>query len=134
MIPPGSGRGQLGPLAEALHAARATIDESDYRAAFDLLEARQRRRALVLVFTDLADPDTSALLIARAAQLRRRHLVLVAAPGDSVIAGGGGGASRAPPRRRWSARPPSGSSPSGRPPRCGSPPPACGSRAFPPGS
>jgi len=86
VLPPGSGRSQLGPLAEALHAARGAPEESDYQAAFDALDARQRRRALVLVFTDLADPDTSALLIARAAQLRRRHLVLVAAPGDSEIA------------------------------------------------
>jgi uncharacterized protein (DUF58 family) len=86
VVPPGSGRAQLGPLAEALHAARATLDESDYQTAFDLLDSRQRRRALVVVFTDLADPDTSAVLIARAAQLRRRHLVLVATPGDSEVA------------------------------------------------
>jgi uncharacterized protein (DUF58 family) len=38
------------------------------------------------VFTDLADPDTSALLLSRAALLRRRHLVLVAAVADSEIA------------------------------------------------
>lgn len=86
VVLPGSGRGQLGPLADALHSAHATMDESDYGAALDLLESRQRRRAFVLIFTDLADPDTSALLIARAARLRRRHLVLVAAPGDSEIA------------------------------------------------
>lgn len=86
VVLPGSGRAQLGPLAEALHAARATLDESDYRAAFDLFDARQRRRALVMIFTDLADPDTSALLIARAARLRRRHLVVVAAPGDPELA------------------------------------------------
>jgi uncharacterized protein (DUF58 family) len=86
IVSPGSGRSQLGPLAEALHTARSTPDESDYRTAFDALDARQRRRALVIVFTDLADPDTSALLIARAALLRRRHLVLVAAPNDSEIA------------------------------------------------
>jgi len=85
VVPPGAGRGQLGPLADALHAARATSDESDYRAAFDVVDARQRRRSLVLVFTDLADPDTSALLIARAAHLRRRHLVLVAAATDSAL-------------------------------------------------
>jgi uncharacterized protein (DUF58 family) len=94
VVPPGSGRPQLGPLAEALHAARPAPEESDYRAAFEVLEARQRRRALLLLFTDLADPDTSALLITRAAQLRRRHLVLVAAPDDSIVAD----AARAMPR------------------------------------
>src|SRR6266545_4199850 len=86
VVPPGSGRAQLAPLADALHLAEARIEESDYAAAFDVVEARQRRRALVVVFTDLADPDTSALLLARAAHLRRRHLVLVAAVADSEIA------------------------------------------------
>jgi uncharacterized protein (DUF58 family) len=86
VVAPEGGRGRLGPLAEALHLAAARPVESDYGAAFDVLEARQRRRALVLVFTDLADPDTSALLLARAALLRRRHLVLVAAVSDSQVA------------------------------------------------
>jgi len=94
IVPPSGGRARLGPLAEALHAARPTTEESDHRAALDALEERQRRRALVVLFTDLADPDTSRLLIARATQLRRRHLVLVAAASDSEVAD----AARATPR------------------------------------
>jgi uncharacterized protein (DUF58 family) len=94
VVPPGTGRAQLAPLAEALHRAEARVEESDYAGALDMLEARQRRRALVVIFTDLADPDTSAVLLARAAQLRRRHLVLVAAVADSEIAD----AARARPR------------------------------------
>jgi len=86
VVVPGAGRGQLGPLAEALYRAEPRIEESDYAAAFDALAARQRRRALVVLFTDLADPDTSAVLLARAALLRRTHLVLVAAVADSEIA------------------------------------------------
>jgi uncharacterized protein (DUF58 family) len=86
VVPPGRGRAQLSPLADALHLAEARLEESDYGAAFDALVERQRRRALVVVFTDLADPDTSAVLLARAAALRRRHLVLVAAVADSEIA------------------------------------------------
>jgi uncharacterized protein (DUF58 family) len=86
IVPAQGGRTGLGPLAEALHLAEARPVESDYGAAFDALEARQRRRALVLLFTDLADPDTSALLLARTALLRRRHLVLVAAVSDSEVA------------------------------------------------
>jgi uncharacterized protein (DUF58 family) len=94
VVPALGGRGGLGPLAEALHLAEARPVESDYGAALDALEARQRRRALVLVFTDLGDPDTSALLLARAALLRRCHLVLVAAVSDSEVAD----AARARPR------------------------------------
>jgi uncharacterized protein (DUF58 family) len=95
VVPPGSGRLQLGPLAEALHVADARIEESDYAAAFDAVETRQRRRALVVAFTDLADPDTSALLLARAERMRARHLVLVAAVADSEVAD----AARARPRQ-----------------------------------
>ena len=86
VVPPGTGRAGLEALAEALHRAEARPEESDYGAAFDALGARQRRRALVIVFTDLSDPDTSALLRARAAQLARRHLVLFLAVADSEIA------------------------------------------------
>jgi uncharacterized protein (DUF58 family) len=39
----------------------------------------------VVVFTELADPDTAALLLARAEVLRRRHLVAVAAIADPVL-------------------------------------------------
>jgi uncharacterized protein (DUF58 family) len=94
VVPPGRGAAQLGPLAKALFAAEARVEESDYAAAFDALAERQRRRAMVVVFTDLADPDTSALLLARAALLCRRHLALVAAVADSAVAD----AARASPR------------------------------------
>jgi uncharacterized protein (DUF58 family) len=86
IVPPGRGSRQLGPVAEALFQAEAAVEEPDYAAAFEALTARQRRRALVVVFTDLADPDTSALLLTRAALLRRRHLLLLAAVADSAIA------------------------------------------------
>lgn len=86
VVPPGRGSTQLGPIADALSTAQARVEESDYDAAFDALLARQRRRSLVVTFTDLADEDTSALLIARAAQLRGRHLALVVAVSDSVVA------------------------------------------------
>jgi uncharacterized protein (DUF58 family) len=62
------------------------VEESDYALAFDALQARQTRRALVAVFTDLADPDTSALLLARASALRGRHLPWVVAVADSAVA------------------------------------------------
>ena len=86
VVPPGRGSRQLGPVAEALFRAEAAVEESDYAVAFDELASRQRRRALVVVFSDLADPDTSALLLSRASLLRRRHLLLLAAVADSAIA------------------------------------------------
>jgi uncharacterized protein (DUF58 family) len=86
VVPPGRGSAQLGPIAEALFMARARVEEPDYDAAFDALLLRQRRRALVVLMTDIADPDTSRVVLARASQLRSRHLVLVAAVSDSAVA------------------------------------------------
>jgi uncharacterized protein (DUF58 family) len=85
VVAPEGGRARLGPLAEALAAAEARLEESDPGAAFEVLARRQRRRALVVLFTDLADPDAVSLLAARAAALRR-HLVLVAAVDDPELA------------------------------------------------
>jgi uncharacterized protein (DUF58 family) len=83
VVLPGAG---LGPLADALHAAEARVEESDFGAALDAVETRQRRRALVVIFSDLSDPDTSAPLRARAALLARRHLVQLVAVADSEVA------------------------------------------------
>lgn len=87
VVAPGAGRAPLGPLADALGAAQPRGEEPDYGAAFDALLARQRRRALVVLFTDLADPGASAALLARAARLRRRHLVWIATVVDPDVAG-----------------------------------------------
>ncbi|HET6438776.1 MAG TPA: DUF58 domain-containing protein [Anaeromyxobacter sp.] len=86
VVLPGAGRAGLSALADALHGALARPEEADYLAALDALEARQRRRALVVVITDLSDPDTSATFRARAALLARRHLVLLLAVADSEVA------------------------------------------------
>jgi uncharacterized protein (DUF58 family) len=86
VVPAAAGQTRLGPLAEALHLARSRPVEADLGAAFDALLARQRRRALVVLFTELADPDATALLLARAAVLRRRHLVALASIADPELA------------------------------------------------
>ncbi len=86
VVLPGAGPAGLSALAEALHRAEPRLEESDYGAVFSALAARQRRRAMVVGFTDLADPDTSAPLRACAGELARRHLVLVLAVADSEVA------------------------------------------------
>jgi uncharacterized protein (DUF58 family) len=94
VVAPRRGTAQLGPLAASLFLARARVEESDYAAAFDELQRSQGRRALVAVFTDLADADASAPLLARATALRGRHLPWVVAVADSAVAD----AARALPR------------------------------------
>ncbi len=56
--------------------------ESDYYQAFIDVSHRLRKRALVVLFTDLPDPDSSARLISYVRVLTRRHLVLSAALSD----------------------------------------------------
>jgi uncharacterized protein (DUF58 family) len=86
VVLPSRGRAGLATLAEALHSAEPLLEASDFTAAFQAVEARQPRRGLVVVLTDLDDPDSSAPLRAGAAQLARRHLVRVMAVSDSEVA------------------------------------------------
>jgi uncharacterized protein (DUF58 family) len=58
---------------------RATLTEPDYAAAFRFLATRQRRRSLIIFFTDVIDARASRALIAHVARSASRHLVVVVA-------------------------------------------------------
>lgn len=81
-LPPGKGQHQTTRLTEFLYPLHAQTVEADYRAAFSYLGQQCRRRSLILVFTDLIDPDSSASLIAHLSPLAPRHLVLCVALSD----------------------------------------------------
>lgn len=72
-LPPKKGRLQTGAIIEALYAAQPTLVEPDYAAAYEHLLARKMRRALVITFTDLIDPDASRELLSASGALRRHH-------------------------------------------------------------
>lgn len=74
-IPPRKGRAQVYAILEALYNAEARRVEPDYRAAFAYLNARWRRRSLVVTFTDLWDPDSSRQTLKELSALQPRHLV-----------------------------------------------------------
>lgn len=84
-LPPRRGRAQSKDILQALYAARAEPVESDYRAAFRFLSARWRKRSLAVLFTDLADPESSAMLLAEIAQLASAHLVVCVVVRDPLI-------------------------------------------------
>jgi uncharacterized protein (DUF58 family) len=84
-LPPRKGRAQTNDILQALYSARAEIVESDYRAAFRFLSARWRKRSLAVVFTDLSDPESSAMLLAEIAQLARAHLVVCVLISDPLV-------------------------------------------------
>jgi uncharacterized protein (DUF58 family) len=76
---PAKGVGAVRAVRDALTAAEATLVEPDYAAAFRTIAARQRSRALVVVFTDVLDVRSSRTLIAHLALSTARHLPMVIA-------------------------------------------------------
>jgi len=85
-LPPRKGREHLRLITESLYRTEAALEESDYGRAFDFAFARQTRRTLVVLFTDLVDPDASASLLTRTLALRPRHLPVVASLLDEDVA------------------------------------------------
>ena len=86
-LPPRKGREHLRALTEALYHVEAALEESDYARALELTFARHHKRSLVVVLTDLLDPDTSASLVRHTRALRPRHLPLVVSLLDEDLAG-----------------------------------------------
>jgi uncharacterized protein (DUF58 family) len=78
-VPAQRGRAALRSVRNALVPVQATLTEPDYAAAFRFLATRQRRRALVVFFTDVIDVRASRALIAYVVRSAARHLVVVVA-------------------------------------------------------
>ncbi|MDQ3256083.1 MAG: hypothetical protein M3R15_19660, partial [Acidobacteriota bacterium] len=81
-VPPGRGREQTDAVLEALYAIEPEMIEPSYTRAFEFIAANCKRRALVVVLTDLVDEQGSRELLASLKLLRPRHLPLVATIGD----------------------------------------------------
>jgi uncharacterized protein (DUF58 family) len=73
------GRAALSAIRTALIPVRPTLTEPDYAAAFRHLATHQRRRALIVFFTDAIDVRASRALIAYVSRSAARHLVVVVA-------------------------------------------------------
>lgn len=71
--------GTIRAIRDALVGVTATVTEPDYAAAFRTLVERNRRRSLVVLFTDVVDVRSSRALIALTARSAERHLPLVVA-------------------------------------------------------
>lgn len=84
-LPPRKGADQLRAIAQALYRVDASLEESNYGAAIDLAFSRGAKRSLVLVLTDLIDPDATQALLKRTRRLVPRHLPLVASMLDEGV-------------------------------------------------
>lgn len=86
-VPPRQGAQALPALRSAMAPVRASLREPDYAGAFRFLAAQQRRRALVVLFTDVIDPRASQALLAHVGRSAARHLpVVVALRNDAMLA------------------------------------------------
>jgi uncharacterized protein (DUF58 family) len=86
-VPPGKGAFTLQRIRDALLPMNARMVEPDYAGAFRTLAARNRKRSLIVIFTDLIDPRASRSLIAHTVRNTARHLPLVVAlRNDELVA------------------------------------------------
>src|SRR5439155_15742778 len=84
-VPPQRGRRALLATVQALYNLRAEEVEPDHGRAFDFLGKRNLRRSLVVLFTDLADRESSANLAAHILRAARQHLVVCVTLGDPNV-------------------------------------------------
>lgn len=75
-VPPARGRRALRAVLDALAVVDGRLVESNYPAAFAYLAARNRKRALTVLFTDVIDRTASEALVAQVGSLRPRHVPL----------------------------------------------------------
>jgi uncharacterized protein (DUF58 family) len=85
VLPARSGRDQLGRMAEAMFDLEPVLAESDYRGAFTHALARFRRRAMIVLFTDLVEQAVGESLLPALPLLVRHHIVLIAAVRDPDV-------------------------------------------------
>ncbi|HEY0375460.1 MAG TPA: DUF58 domain-containing protein [Pyrinomonadaceae bacterium] len=81
-LPPKRGVEHLDATLEALHALEPEMIEPSYARAFQFIAANTKRRALVVVLTDLVDEEGSRDLLTSLKLLRPRHLPLVVTIAD----------------------------------------------------
>jgi uncharacterized protein (DUF58 family) len=84
-LPARPGRLQMRRFLDAVRPLRAGEVEADYDEALAELSRWQRRRALIVIFTDVLDPDQGQALVRQCARLRRRHLPLVITVRDPAL-------------------------------------------------
>ncbi|WP_314406909.1 DUF58 domain-containing protein [Pseudomonas kuykendallii] len=83
-VAPAKGHAQLSVLLNAVYDLASSQRPADYAAAVSQLLARQRRRALVVLVSNLRDEDDEELLGALK-RLGRQHRVLVASLREEVL-------------------------------------------------
>ena len=87
VVGPGHARDQLSRVTEAMYQLQPLLVESDYRGAFAETLTRFRRRAMLVVLTELAEQAVSETLLPALPLIARDHLVTVASVADPEVRG-----------------------------------------------
>jgi uncharacterized protein (DUF58 family) len=85
-IPARRGAAHYRALAQAAYDLQPRFEEPDYETVFTQLRRTYARRSLIVLFTDIFDPVTSAAVLAALGGLVPRHLPLCVLMNDAAIA------------------------------------------------
>jgi uncharacterized protein (DUF58 family) len=85
IVPPRRDRAQLRRLSGAMHALEPELAESGYHDAFRTTLARFRRRALLVLVTELGDEAVQETLIPALPVITREHAVVIASVRDPAL-------------------------------------------------
>jgi uncharacterized protein (DUF58 family) len=84
-VPASRGPGHLSRLADLFCEVRPDLDEPDLDRALHVLLRQNPRRALVVLFSEIADPRAAEAAVRSVAALARRHLILVVTLADTDL-------------------------------------------------
>lgn len=85
VVPPARRTDQLGRVTDALYSLEPELNESDHAGAFAEVISRFRRRAMMVLLTDLVDGAVEDSLLPALPLLLRTHLVVVAGVRDPQL-------------------------------------------------
>lgn len=84
-LEPKPGKKQFLTMLESTYALQVYLVEPDFEIAFKYLASKQRRRALIVFFTDILDKEAAEGLVRYVAQLAKHHLIVCVTLTDSNI-------------------------------------------------
>jgi len=84
-VAPRSGKQQFHRLLEQLYRLESSPVEPNYAQAFAYFAAKQHKRSLLLVFTDVTGSITTDMLVAQMSRSRRQHLPLLVTMRDPTV-------------------------------------------------
>ncbi len=85
VVPPAAGKGQLGPVTEAVFDLQPSLAAADYRGAFVHTLARFQRRTMLVLFTDLVEHAVVETLLPALPLIAGQHVLVVAAVQDPDV-------------------------------------------------